>query len=143
MKATRFVIEETAGVYGVLTKVGEILYEAVQGGTIEIIIRRPTRTFLQNRKLWPMLSEVSKQVEWYGYTLTSEEWKIVLTASLKRQKIVPAIDGGFVALGLSTRGLSKKDFSDLIELIYAFGAEQGVVWGGKALSTYSKYREAA
>ena len=76
-------------------------------------------------------------------TLSNTEWKIVLTASLKKQKIVPAIDGGFVSLGTSTRALSKQDFSDLIELTYAFGAEQNVQWGGKALSHYETYRQAA
>ena len=143
MKAMRFFIEEGEGINPALRKMQTILLEVIQGGAIEIIVRRPTRTLAQNRKLWPMLSEISKQVNWYGYTLKNSEWKIVLTASLKRQKIVPAIDGGFVSLGTSTRALSKQDFSDLIELTYAFGAEQNVQWGGKALSHYETYRQAA
>lgn len=35
---------------------------------------------------------------------------------------------GRMPLGLSTSGLSKKRFGDLIELIYAVGAERGVVF---------------
>ena len=93
----RFFIEEGQGINPTLKKMHAIIVEVVQGGAIEIIIRRPTRTLAQNRKLWPMLTEISKQVNWYGYTLKNSEWKIVLTASLKRQKIVPAIDGGFVS----------------------------------------------
>lgn len=96
MKAMRFFIEEGEGINPALRKMQTILLEVIQGGAIEVIVRRPTRTLAQNRKLWPMLSEISKQVNWYGYTLKNSEWKIVLTASLKRQKIVPAIDGGFV-----------------------------------------------
>ena len=88
-----------------------------------------TRTLDQNAKLWPMLADVSDQVEWYGRRLTQEDWKHVFTASLRRLDVVPNLDGtGFVALGQSTSRMSKREFSDLIELIYSFGAEKGVRW---------------
>jgi hypothetical protein len=63
---------------------------------------------------------------WHGQYLTKEAWKDVFTASLRKQQVVPGLDGGFVVCGLSTRVFSKKMFSDLIELILAFCAEQGV-----------------
>jgi hypothetical protein len=93
-----------------------------------VTIQEATRTLDQNSKLWPMLGDVSKQVEWYGSKMNSEEWKDVFSAALKKQKVVPGIDGGFVVCGQSTSKMGKKEFSDLIELIYAFGAERGVVW---------------
>ena len=59
--------------------------------------------------------------------LTEDEWKDVFTASLKQQKVVPGIDGkSFVVCGQRTSSMPKSDFSNLIELIYAFGAENGV-----------------
>lgn len=85
-----------------------------------------TRTLDQNAKLWALLSEVSDQVEWYGQKLTAEEWKDVFSAALKRQKVVPGLDGGFVVCGQRTSKIGKKEFSDLIELINAFSAERGV-----------------
>ena len=100
MKPMRLYIEQPEGLRPTLKRLHSVLIEVIQGGAVEVIVRRPTRTLLQNRKLWPMLSDLSKQVNWYGYTLTNTEWKIVLTASLKKQKIVPAIDGGFVSLGI-------------------------------------------
>jgi hypothetical protein len=87
-----------------------------------------TRTLEQNSKLWPMLQDVSRQVEWYGQKLTDEEWKDVFTAALKRQKVVPGIDGGFVVCGMRTSTMPKSLFCELLELIYAFGAQHGVVW---------------
>lgn len=94
-----------------------------------VVITEPTRTIDQNAKLWPMLQDVSRQVEWYGRRLTTEDWKHVFTASLRKLDVVPNLDGtGFVALGMSTSQMSKREFSALIELIYAFGAEKGVVW---------------
>lgn len=93
-----------------------------------VTISEPTRTLDQNAKLWPMLSDVSKQVEWYGQKLTKDEWKDVFTAALRRQKAVPGLDGGFVVCGQSTSKMGKREFARLIELIYAFGAERNVRW---------------
>ena len=97
-----------------------------------VTLAEPTRTLVQNSLLWPLLTEVSKQVDWYGNKLTADEWKDVFSAALKKQKVVPGLDGGFVVCGQSTSRMSKREFSDLVELIYAFGAERGVVFYGQA-----------
>ena len=90
-------------------------------------IKEPTRSLEQNAKLWPLLHEVAEQVDWYGEKLTAEDWKDIFTASLRKSKVVPNLDStGFVILGQSTSRLTKSEFSDLIELIMAFGAEKGV-----------------
>jgi len=89
-------------------------------------IKEATRTTEQNRLLWPLLTEVSRQVDWYGKKLTPDEWKSVFSASLKQQKVVPGLDGGFVVCAQSTRKMGKREFSDLIDLILAFGAQKGV-----------------
>lgn len=89
-------------------------------------ISEPTRTTDQNSLLWPLLTEIAKQVDWYGQKLTEDEWKDVFTASLKQQKVVPGLDGGFVVCGQRTSKMPKALFSELIELIYAFGAQKNV-----------------
>lgn len=99
---------------------------APEGFIVEI--KEPNRSLEQNAKMWPMLEDLSRQVNWYGQKLTGDEWKDVLTAALKKQKVVPGLDGGFVVLGQRTSKMSKTDFSELIELLYAFGAERGVNW---------------
>ncbi|SCC28491.1 recombination protein NinB [Gilliamella intestini] len=94
-----------------------------------VCIQEMTRTLEQNARMWATLTDISKQVNWHGLTLTPEEWKHVFTATLKGQKTVPNLDGtGFIVLGQSTRRMSKKELSDLLELAYAFGAEKGVNW---------------
>lgn len=91
--------------------------------------RAPKRTVPQNDRLWAMLTDVAQQVEWYGQKLSTQDWKDVFTASLKKSRVVPGIDAGsFVVLGLHTSSLTKQEFSDLIELIHAFGAERGVTF---------------
>lgn len=86
------------------------------------------RTSKQNNLMWGALGDVAKHVDWHGFRLSSEEWKDVLTASLKRQRVVPGIEGGFVVLGGRTSKMSKALFSQLVEVIHAFGATQGVQW---------------
>ena len=97
-----------------------------------VTLAEPTRTLGQNSLLWPLLTDVSKQVDWYGNKLTADEWKDVFSAALKKQKVVPGLDGGFVVCGQSTSRMSKREFSDLVELIYAFGAGRGVVFSGQS-----------
>lgn len=101
----------------------------VAGHQFELNVRDARRTTEQNAALWAALSDVSQQVEWYGKRLTPEDWKHVFTASLRKLEVVPNIDGtGFVALGMSTSRMSKREFSELLELVHAFGAERGVTF---------------
>lgn len=73
-----------------------------------------------------MLSDISEQVEWHGQKLTAEEWKHVFTASLKKQKVVPGIDGEFVVVGQSTSKMTKSEMTDLQTLMEMFGANHSV-----------------
>jgi len=94
-----------------------------------VTIAEPKRNLEQNARMWAMLSDVSQQVEWYGKRLTAEDWKHVFTASLRKLEVVPNLDGtGFVALGMSTSRMSVREMRDLIELMFAFGAERQVEW---------------
>jgi hypothetical protein len=94
----------------------------------EVVIKAPTRTGGQNSKLWPMLDDVSTQIEWYGRKLTQDNWKDIFTAALRKSDVAPGLDGGFVVLGQKSSTLTKQQFNDLITLMYAFGAERGVIW---------------
>lgn len=95
-------------------------------GTV-VEFRKPTRSTVQNALLWSCLQDISKQVEWYGQYLTAEDWKDLLTASLRRTRVVPGIDNGsFVPLGMRTSQMTVAEMSDLLDLTFAFGAEHGV-----------------
>lgn len=96
------------------------------GHRLVLEVRPEKRSDAQNRRLWAMLSDISAQVDWYGQKLTSEEWKDVLSASLKRTKVVPGLDGGFVVCGQSTSRMTRAEMCELQDLMEAFGAQQGV-----------------
>lgn len=106
-------------------RAAEAVRQAQDGLIVEI--RDPTRSLEQNALLWAFLTDISEQVVWYGKKLNPEDWKNVFTAALKRTQVVPGLDGGFVVLGQSTSAMTKKEFSDLLELMNAFAAERGVV----------------
>ena len=103
------------------------LIDMAQDGFV-VKIEPKKRNLNQNAKLWACLQEISEQVIWYGQRLSPEDWKNMMTASLKKTRAVPGIDGGVVILGISTRDMNKEEFSELIELAQAFGAEHNVRW---------------
>lgn len=105
----------------------QCIADAPEGYTVTVA--EPTRNLEQNARMWAMLADISRQVVWHGRKLSQEDWKHMFSSSLRRLDVVPNIDGtGFVALGLSTSRMSKREMSDLIELMTAFGAERDVMW---------------
>jgi hypothetical protein len=89
-------------------------------------VSEPKRSLAQNALMWALLTDLAEQVNWHGSKLTAENWKDVCTAALKRQDVVPGIEGGFVVLGTSTSKMTKLEMNELIEFIYHFGSTKGV-----------------
>lgn len=89
-------------------------------------LRDEARPDAMNRRMWAMLRDISRQVEWYGQKLSDTDWKHIFSASVEKQRAVPGLDGGFVVLGISTRKQSKRWFSDMFEVMEAFAAEREV-----------------
>lgn len=106
------------------------------GKAVKVTVReaKPTRTLEQNSRLWALLTDVSRQVQWPVdgklQFLSPDEWKTIFTAAHeKHQRVAQGIEGGFVMLGSSTSKMSIRDMIDLQTIIEAFGAEHGVKWG--------------
>jgi hypothetical protein len=109
------------------TRLFPYLKLALQGGHQYVLsVKQAKRSNEQNKRLWAMLNEISQQVDWYGQKLTPEEWKDVFSAAMKRTKVVPGLDGGFVVCGQSTSRMTKGEMSEMQTLMEAFGAERGV-----------------
>lgn len=110
--------------------------EAVQnaGDDYTVTVQEPTRSGSQNRLMWALLTDLSTQVNWHGQKLTPENWKDIVTAGLKKQDVVPGLDGGFVVLGTSTRRMTKLEMNELIEFIYYVGAKYDVKFSEQELN---------
>ena len=88
-----------------------------------------TRRDAQNRKLWPMLQDLQRQVpEMAGYS--TEDIKLrFLNALGVEMRFLPALENqGAFPVGLRSSTLTVQQFAGLIELIYAYGAKHGVTW---------------
>ena len=92
----------------------------------ELTVKPATRSNAQNRRLWAMLADIAGQVVWHGQKMQSEDWKHIFSASLKRTRVCPGIDGGFVVLGQSTSQMTRAEMSEMQELVEAFGAQHDV-----------------
>lgn len=119
------------------------LADAPDGYTVEIKPR--SRSSEQNRLMWPRLEAFTLQIpDWYGEKLNEFDWKDLLTASLRKSRVVPGIDRGtMVALGLSTSAMTVKEFSALMTLMEAFAAERGVILPDDAPLAWRRDGEAA
>lgn len=101
-----------------------------------VIFKESKRTTDQNSKLWASLTDIATQLDWHGEKLTPDDWKILFLDALNREmRPVPRIGApGYVNLGRSSSNLTKAEFSNLLELIIAFGTEHGVVFHDQALT---------
>ena len=97
-------------------------YEAV------VTIKAATRSNEQNAKLWAMLSDLSRAKP-EGRLHTPEVWKqLVMHACGHAVQFEIGLNGQPFPTGFRSSRLSKAQMGDLIEWIYAYGAEHGVVW---------------
>jgi hypothetical protein len=109
---------------------------------LELKACTPKRSVDQNRKLWALLNDISKQVEHFGKKYSPDDWKDILTAGFEQaQRYGPNLDGtGLIAFGARTSEYNKKKFSEFVEFIYAAGSERGVVWSETAEEYAGNYR---
>lgn len=91
--------------------------------------RKETRSDEQNRKLWPMLEDIRKQVEG-AEVFSRDDLKLrFLNALGTEMRFLPELEGpGSFPVGLRSSTLTKEQFSALIELIYEYGARHDVHW---------------
>jgi len=113
--------------------------ELAVGHAVELIVRpvKSRRSLAMNAKMWAMLADIARQVEWpvngMMTKLDAEDWKSLITAAAKNEiRMAQGIGGGVVMLGVSTRKMAVEEMSNVIEQLYAFGAERGVVWSERS-----------
>ncbi len=105
----------------------------IAGHRLHVEVRQEKRSDPQNRLMWSCLGDLARQVDWHGQKLDAEAWKDMATAALKRQRVVPGIDGGFVVLGQRTSQMTKAEMTELIDFLFAFGDQRGVQWSRTSL----------
>ena len=104
------------------------LVDAAPDGSVANV-SLPKRSLPQNAKMHAMLTDISLAKP-MGRSLPPETWKCLLMDDIGfKPKWEPSLDGdGVVNTGYRSSRLTKAQMSDLIERMYAFGAQHGVVW---------------
>ncbi len=99
---------------------------APDGTRIEF--KRTKRTLPQNSLMWVLLTHISVQKEHFGRKYPPEHWKAIFLDALGRETtFVPNLDGtGFLPIGQSSSDLSIPEMTDMIELLFSWGAQNGV-----------------
>lgn len=93
-----------------------------------IAFKQTKRTIPQNDRMWAMLTDIACQKEHCGRKYTPDQWKVLFMHACGREvQFIPALDGStFIPWGQSSSDLSKQEMTDLIEFMFAWGAENGV-----------------
>lgn len=105
-------------------------------GILETIVqkdRSERRNNEQNKRMWAMLHDISAQVTWktaQGEDVkpSAEDWKDIVTAYVKGQRMYVGIDGGIVMVGERTSKMTVGELTEVIEALFWFGAEKRVIW---------------
>jgi len=110
----------------------------------------PPKTRPQEQKFHAMIGDIARSCVFLGQKFDTEEWKRLLIDAFARVmreqarldgrpdpfgdygRVVPSLDGiGIVQLGIQSRKFSKPLAMQFIEYLYAWGAENNVVWSGE------------
>jgi hypothetical protein len=109
------------------------------------VAHKNKRNTAQNRLLWSLLSDISKQVKMQMFdgqelSASAEDWKDFLSAIFyKEQKIARGENGEAILIGRSTSRMEKKEFSEFIECILAFGSQRDVVFTDTIPEEYQQW----
>jgi len=92
-------------------------------------LAKETRRDAQNRKLWPMIADIQRQVPDMA-PYSAEDAKLRFMDALGSElRFLPKLEGqGMFPVGHRSSELTVEQFAGLLELLYKYGAENGVVW---------------
>jgi hypothetical protein len=95
-----------------------------------VTVRKATRTDEQSAKFHAMCGELSKAVTYHGSMWTLDQWKQMLITSLWGLEMIPSLkgDGGYIPMRRSSKALTVREMSDLIEFTNVVAAERGHVF---------------
>lgn len=135
MKLTVIITDENRAYLA--NRAREAVLAAPTGDVLQI--KPPSRTLEQNAYMWPYLTCFTRQLEWpvmmngqwQKSKMSEYDWKDFFTGSFKgdMRRMAMGMDGtGLIMLGSHTSGYNKKTFSEFIEFMNAFGAQQNVTF---------------
>ncbi|WP_299949105.1 recombination protein NinB [uncultured Ruegeria sp.] len=97
-------------------------------GTI-VTLKKPGRTIPQNDRMWALLTDVSAQAVHNGKRYTTDQWKALFCHACGHEiQFIQGLNDEPFPAGFRTSKMTKEQMSDLLEFIFAYGAEHGIKW---------------
>src|SRR5574343_170355 len=85
------------------------------GHKLVLSVKPDTRSDAQNRRMWAMLTDISRQTVWHGMKLSPEDWKHIFSSQVLKLRSVPNFDNtGFILLGQSTSKMTVAEMGELM-----------------------------
>jgi len=136
--ANRFVLRDA------IVKRNAIHAIAAAGDDYVVTIAKPTRSNLQNARMWASLADIANASP-EGRQWTPETWKCAFMHSLGHQvRFAEGLDGsGPFPIGFSSSKLTVAQMADLITVIQEYGDRHGVEWTETAESGFLDLQDRA
>lgn len=87
------------------------------------------RTIDQNRRMWAMLNEISRNATHQGQRYSAENWKVLFMIAVGYElRMAPALDGnGLIPLSTKSSEMTIKEMGDLMTFMEAWCAENNII----------------
>ena len=138
MGSMKYKISDVSGIDKFFNWADPLITRALIAGDVIITLGRESRNNDQNAKLWAMCKDF-EPIEFNGMKWKYSAWKCFLLSAFRDEMPCAGLLGEPVSMSLSSSGMSKKEFAELIEFIYSEGSTRGVRWSEKAHSIYEEY----
>lgn len=147
-----YVIQGVGDLRATMTTVWQMVCKGIQAGAVEVAIRRPGKTRVQEEKYHAMIGDIRRQC---FRANTPEGVKAVLVnqfALEMEEAGTPLAHPGekvwdwksqeAVYVRPTTTKFRKAEAAQFVEFLYSTGVELGVQWSEPAMAAYEEYREA-
>lgn len=129
---TKIMVTKRGGYLVPSGRFSEEAFDALPGG-VPLVgdiedAKADVRTEEQNNLFWEVMQDLSDQYLHDGERLDRYEWRDLIIASWRKQKMVRGLNGGWVFLGQRSSKLKVKEMCEVMDVAFAFGAENGVVF---------------
>lgn len=125
-----------------MPRIGSEIRAMLAEGAVTVTFRHESKSREVERKYHAMISDIAKQVSFFGKKYYSAEvWKALLIEQFAQDRAamgeplsqpaqtITSLDGQrLITVRPSSTQFSKKEASDFVEFLYSQGAEMGVAW---------------
>lgn len=102
-------------------------------------LQQETRSIQSNRLMWALIADIRAQnPDMAQFTPDQVKLRFLNALDSEMQFLPELWGGGMFAVGQRSSTLSKRDFSLLVELVFKWGAENGIRWSDKSRFTYDE-----